>query len=400
MPSAPPPSRDKISQRLLLLQNSSLFEGFGGIEYYQDDLLQAATDVWGVGTSTCVALTRRASTQPGSHSYGVCLVHVPPLPLLGGLVNRYWPTMLQAAKREADRLKPTFLMAGHISLGPLVHALHRWTGIPYGVMAYGIECWGDLWPQDAWAMRKANQLISISEWTKAMLVKQGFAANRISIVHPPLPRAYEKFPSPRRARGEESPFTLLTISRLEASESYKGQDHVIHALYRLRISHPKLRLRYVIQGDGSDKPRLEELVARLELAEVVEFRPGVKDRSQFETAYREADVYIMPSRFGRWKNRWRGEGFGIVYLEAAAFGLPSIAYDCGGATDIITHGVNGLLVVPDSITDLANAIVQVATQREVVFAMGKKAHEMVMARFTLAQMGEQLKAALGAVSKQ
>ena len=105
----------------------------------------------------------------------------------------------------------------------------------------------------------------------------------------------------------------------------------------------------------------------------------------------------MPSRFGKWEGKWRGEGFGIVYLEAAAFGLPSIAYDCGGATDIISAGVNGWLVVPDSITDLANAIAQAAKNPKLVFEMGKKAHEMVMARFTRTQFAQQLKLAVGAV---
>ncbi len=391
-PSAPP--KPKPVHRILLVQNSSIFEGVGGIEYYQDDLLQAAVQNWGDLSSSCLALSRKPGTQPAPRPYNVGLVKVPKIPGIGALANRYWPPLLQAAKLEAKRLRATFLLAGHVSLGPLVHAVHRLTGIPYGVMAYGIECWGDLWPQDAWAMRKAARLVSISEWTKAMLVKQDFEAGRIRIVHPPLPASYEKFPSPRRARTGEGPFTLLTISRLEASERYKGQDHVLHALYRLRYSDPKLKWRYIIQGDGSDKPRLEELVQRLELSDIVEFRPGVKDRSQFETAYREADVYIMPSRFGRWDNRWRGEGFGIVYLEAAAFGLASIAYDCGGATDIIQHGVNGLLVVPDSITDLANAIAQVATKRDFLFEMGKKAHETVMSRFTRANMADQLRKVL------
>ncbi len=377
-----------------MLQNSSLFEGFGGIEYYQDDLLQAATENWGVGTSACVAPRRNPATRAPSRPYGVRLVSVPKLPGMGVLVNRYWPPILKAAKEEVDSLKPTLLLAGHVSLGPLVYALHRWTGIPFAIVAYGIEVWGDLWPQDAWAMKQAKLILSISEWTKAMLVKQGFEAEKIAIVHPPLPAAYEKFPSPRRARGGDGPFTLLTISRLEASERYKGQDHVLHALYRLRYSDPKMKLRYIIQGDGSDKPRLEELVERLELSDVVEFRGGVKERSEFETAYREADVYIMPSRFGRWDKRWRGEGFGIVYLEAAAFGLPSIAYDCGGATDIITHGENGLLVVPDSVTDLANAIAQVAKRPDALFEMGKKAHEVVMTQFTRAEMAKQLRAAL------
>jgi phosphatidyl-myo-inositol dimannoside synthase len=389
-----PTPQAKRSQRLLLIQNSSLFEGYGGIEYYQDDFLQAATEAWGKGTSGCVVLQKKKDTRPPARPYHVRMVPVPAVKGLGVLVNRYWPQVLLAAKEEAARLRPTMLLAGHVSLAPLVHLLHRWTKIPYGVIAYGIECWGDQWPQDHWAMKEAAVILSISEWTKAMLVKQGIPAAKIRVVHPPLPSAYEKLPSPRRPRATEGPFTLLTISRLEASERYKGQDHVLQALYRLRVSDPELKFRYIIQGDGSDRPRLEALVEKLELQDTVEFRGAVSDRHQFETAYREADLYVMPSRFGKWDKKWKGEGFGIVYLEAAAFGLPSIAYDCGGATDIIRHGVDGWLVVPDSITELANVLAQAAQKRDMVFEMGKKAHENVMSRFTRAHMATELESAL------
>jgi phosphatidylinositol alpha-1,6-mannosyltransferase len=122
----------------------------------------------------------------------------------------------------------------------------------------------------------------------------------------------------------------------------------------------------------------------------------VAQRKDFEAVYREADLFVMPSRFGRWDGRWRGEGFGIVYLEAAAFGLASVAYDCGGATDIIRHGENGMLVEPDNIAELARTIESLAKRRSLAEGMGRKAHEMVMRQFTRATIREQLAGALDA----
>ena len=93
-------------------------------------------------------------------------------------------------------------------------------------------------------------------------------------------------------------------------------------------------------------------------------------------------VEFLFAWFGAMKGGFGGEGFGIVYLEAAAFGVPSLAYDCGGCTDFIRNGVNGVLVEPGNIGELARSIHHLATNPIALFELSKNAHETVMNEFT------------------
>ncbi|MBY0372325.1 glycosyltransferase, partial [bacterium] len=165
----------------------------------------------------------------------------------------------------------------------------------------------------------------------------------------------------------------LSVSRLDATEQYKGQDHVLEALAQLRQTHPQLEFRYTIQGDGSDRPRLEALARELGLGEITRFTGSVKDRTELENLYAQSDLFVLPSRYGRWQRKWRGEGFGIVYLEAAAFGVPSLAYDCGGVKDIFTSEKDGWLAAPDDIPALAQALATLAQDRTRLAALGRAA---------------------------
>ena len=75
--------------------------------------------------------------------------------------------------------------------------------------------------------------------------KRGYDAGKIQVVHPSLPTSYERIPLWLLKQLEGRPFTLLTVSRLDATEQYKGQDHVIEALHRFGLTEPKLRLKYI-----------------------------------------------------------------------------------------------------------------------------------------------------------
>lgn len=390
-----PPASPKRRQRLLVLQTSSLLEAYGGIEYYLDDLLDLAVDACGTDAAWAVVPQRIRTADAWQTRYRHTAVPYPSSGALAKLENRVPLRMLKAARAIAHEYRPTLLVSGHVSLGPLAYLLSRLTGVPYVTIAYGLEAWGNLFPQDEWCLARSKAIFSISHWTKRVLVQRGYLEKNVHVVQPMLPRGFEKLPAPReRERPAGKPLTLLTVSRLDAGERYKGQDHVLEALRRIRASEPGLELRYVIQGDGSDRARLEGLVREWELDDIVEFRPKVAERKEFENVYREADVFVMPSRYGRWEGRWRGEGFGIVYLEAAAFGVPSVAYDCGGATDVIRQGENGVLVPPDDIGELARQLASLARHPRKVAEMGKRAHAAVMRDFTRAAIRRQLVRAL------
>ncbi|GBL19715.1 GDP-mannose-dependent alpha-(1-6)-phosphatidylinositol monomannoside mannosyltransferase, partial [Anaerolineaceae bacterium] len=100
-------------------------------------------------------------------------------------------------------------------------------------------------------------------------------------------------------------------------------------------------LRYRIVGDGTDRARVEALARRLGVDAQVEITGFVQDMEAFVDEYRRCTIFVMPSAF-EGGSKPRGEGFGIVYLEAAACGKPVIAAKGGGAAEAVADGETGL----------------------------------------------------------
>ncbi len=376
---------------MLFLQSSSVFETHGGIEYYLDDLLQLACEYWGAdGQQTLVP--QRRELKALDRPYRVTPVAMQMQGWLSKIENRYSPIYFRTALSRIRAERPDYLVCGHVSLGPLAAALSWVTGVPYISCVYGIEAWGDLVPQDEWVLQNASGILSISEWTKERLVRRGLSASRIQVIHPRLDTRFENLPLVDE-KPAQAPLRLLTVSRLDASEQYKGQDHVLRALSLLRQAAPQTDFRYTIQGEGDDRPRLQELALALNLEDRVLFAGSCADRLELQTLYRTHDLFVMPSRFGRWGGRWRGEGFGIVYLEAAAMGIPSLAYDCGGVTDIVEDGKTGRLVAPDDIAGIAKALLEFSMNRGTLKTLGCNAHAMVNRRFNRSAIWEEMELA-------
>jgi phosphatidylinositol alpha-1,6-mannosyltransferase len=370
--------------RLLFIQNGSLFDQFGGIEYYLDDLETDLAQLLGGSQVTAVLPIRKPGAQLTEKEYGYTTVAFRKKGLLAKWENRFSKGLWNAAMKQIERARPTHLVCGHVHLAPLVCLLSMRTRIPYVTCTYGIEAWGDLRWIEEYALSQSDRILTISDWTRQILQKRGYPASQIQVIHPRLPSEFENIPPPRpRAqRSTQRKLRLLTVSRLSKEERYKGQDHVIEALHRILMSEGMLPFEYWIVGDGGDLPRLRDLVERKQLKNHVHFLPPVRHRSELIPIYRKCDVYVMPSRFGKWEGRWRGEGFGIVYLEAAACGLPSVAYACGGVTDIVRHGSNGLLAEPDNAGELSRILWELYVRPDRIDALGRTAYDDVMQRFT------------------
>jgi glycosyltransferase involved in cell wall biosynthesis len=137
---------------------------------------------------------------------------------------------------------------------------------------------------------------------------------------------------------------LLTVSRLAASERYKGHDQVISILPRVLERFPDAT--YLIVGDGDDRQRLEALAVAFGVADTTKFA-GHVPHDELPDYFRLADAFVMPST---------GEGFGIAFLEAAASGLPVIGSNRDGSVDALADGAIGTLVDPDRQEGLLAAI--------------------------------------------
>ncbi len=139
---------------------------------------------------------------------------------------------------------------------------------------------------------------------------------------------------------------LLTVCRL--SEERKNVDLVLRALSRVMDHHD---FRYTIVGDGHDRARLEMLAGELQLGERVRFT-GFVNQAELLDHYAHSDLMVLASSLTRDSH----EGFGIVYLEAAASGVPSLAARVGGAAEAVEEGKSGMYVEEPSVDALADAL--------------------------------------------
>jgi len=137
---------------------------------------------------------------------------------------------------------------------------------------------------------------------------------------------------------------LMTFGRLAGRDREKGFDEVLEVLPELRKSWSNLA--YLVIGDGPDRKRLEAKAQSLGVSESVVFTGRISEAEKVDH-YRLADLYVMPSR---------GEGFGIVILEALACGIPVIGSKVDGTREALLDGQLGELVDPDKPAELIDAI--------------------------------------------
>jgi phosphatidylinositol alpha-1,6-mannosyltransferase len=179
---------------------------------------------------------------------------------------------------------------------------------------------------------------------------------------------------------------VLGVSRLVPR---KGFDTAIRAVARLARTHPDVVL--AIAGRGRDDDRLRRLAA--ELGAPVRFL-GRVDHDDLPLVYGCADVFTMLCR-----NRWGGleqEGFGIVFVEAAACGVPQVAGDSGGAADAVADGETGLIVRhPDRVGDAAEALRVLLDDDAERARMGAAARRRAESEFDYDVLAARLGAALG-----
>lgn len=175
------------------------------------------------------------------------------------------------------------------------------------------------------------------------------------------------FATPRQAPGARP--RLLTVSRL--SEPRKNVGLVLRALAALRARHD---FEYTIAGEGQERPALEALARELDVADRVRFC-GKVGADELQTLYGAADLFILTSSIVPGSH----EGFGIVYLEAAASGVPSLAARLAGAVDAVDENVSGYFVDEPTVSSLTAALDQ--------FLSGERRFETASCRQFARQFG-------------
>jgi glycosyltransferase involved in cell wall biosynthesis len=280
-----------------------------------------------------------------------------------------------AALRSALSWLPDLVVFGHIHFARLAQ-LVEWLSPAsrHWYVVYGIEVWRPLPLAIRQASAKAERILSISDFTRRELARNGGPdVERVDLLPCALDPVWQNQHAPRptdTAQVADGPPTLLTVARLDAAERYKGVDTMLRALPAVVAAFPDVR--YEVVGDGDDRPRLERLVRELGLSERVHFR-GRLGAEDLATAYRNCTVYVMPSSH---------EGFGIVFLEAALFGKPSIGGRHGGTPEVIQDGVTGLLVTHGDEDALSVASCRLLQSGGIGRSMGIAAREILEKSYT------------------
>jgi len=166
--------------------------------------------------------------------------------------------------------------------------------------------------------------------------------------------------------------TILTIARIE--ERYKGHDTLVRALPLVLAKVPDAQ--WVVIGEGSLRPGLEALAASYGVSQAIRFLGAVADE-QRNLWLRRARLLAMPSRLPA--GGFAGEGFGIVYLEAGAYGKPVVAGNVGGALDAVRDGETGLLVEPTDPLLVAEAITRLLLDSELARRLGEAGRRHALA---------------------
>lgn len=181
---------------------------------------------------------------------------------------------------------------------------------------------------------------------------------------------------------------VLSVSRLVPR---KGMDTLVRAAATLRATHPDLTV--AIAGSGRDRARLEQMIKRS--GAPVQLLGRVPD-PDLPDLYACADVFALCCR-----TRWAGleqEGFGIVFLEAAAAGVPSVAGDSGGAAEAVSDGETGIVVGdPDDVGAVAAAIARLVDAPDLARKWGQAARRRAEEQFSYDGLAARLGAALDAV---
>ena len=261
---------------------------------------------------------------------------------------------------------------------------------------HGIEVWGAALKPVSSALRRCSRLIASSSFTRDQLLAATERWPSIQVVHPMADLIDAKQPVQPLPQG----MRLLTVARMDAGERYKGHRLILQALRQLKESQalPKT-LQWRVVGRGNDRRALEQQCEDWGLTPWVRFLGGISDAA-LKQELRSCSLLLMPSAFGiEADGRACGEGFGIVYLEAAQAGRASIACTLGGQSDLIVDGLTGWLIRPKA-DELADLLLELAGRPEQVARAGAAALDGAQASFCAQCFEARLLTSLGLQTEQ
>jgi glycosyltransferase involved in cell wall biosynthesis len=238
-----------------------------------------------------------------------------------------------------------------VPTGPLGHALARWQRVPNVLSIHG----GDLFDPSKrssphlhaplracvrWLLGAADEVIGQSHDTVRHVNELYDVHRHVGLIPLGIERPPARVSSSRSAFGlPADAFVMVTIGRLVAR---KASTQLVEALAASRLRNAHL----LIVGDGPDADAIRRRAAELGVADRVHLPGQISDAEKYD-ALAVADAFVSTSQH---------EGFGLVFLEAMAFGLPIVCYDRGGQTDFLTSGETGFVVKLNDLNAFTHAV--------------------------------------------
>jgi len=249
--------------------------------------------------------------------------------------------------------KPVFLVCGHIALSPIALFLKKVCRLRYIVLTYGIDVWDLKNGIKYKALKNADAIITISRYTKTRMISNGIDSQQIKMLRSTVNTSlfYPKDINQNLLNRLhlKNKRVLLTVSRISKTEKYKGHDTMLEVMQKLSNEYVWLSV-----GSGNYLPSLKNKAKQLGLDKKIIFLDNI-EKNQLIDCYNLCNAFILPSK---------GEGFGIVFLEALACGKPVIGGNKDGSTDPLMEGRLGFLVDPDNVEEITKTINLVCTTKE------------------------------------
>jgi len=332
-------SAEPARTRRVLALVSDAYGGTGGIAQYNRDFLECVASHSSVKEVVVVPRVIAREIQPLPER----VTHVAEA---AGSKLRYVSTVEGLARRKGSF---DLVICGHVNLLPIAFATAKRSGARLMVLVYGLEVWDPRrWPF-RYMMHRVDSVVGISAFTIKRLRQWAVIAGDQALLVPNAIDLSAYTPGPRndflrQQLGLGKGPVILTLGRMEASERAKGFDEVMEAMPSLLEDFPTLC--YCAAGDGTDRARLEAKAKRLGVSANVVF-PGYVAEEHKLDYYRLADLFVMPSRL---------EGFGYVFLEALAAGVPVVASSVDGSKEAVRGGAWGSLADPNNRDEVLRAI--------------------------------------------
>jgi phosphatidyl-myo-inositol dimannoside synthase len=291
---------------------------------------------------------------------------------------------------QVARENPKVIFAAHPNLAPIAGMMKTVSPDARTIAgAHGIEIWQPLSVVRRKALRRAEIVtVPSSDTARRLASIQDVPEEKIRILPWPLDPEFAEF---ARDCGQLSlPVgfppgqVVLSVGRWAANERYKGGDLLIQAAAKLSQSFPELHL--VLVGGGDDLPRLKELAQSTAASERIHFLPGIS-RAELAACYARAEIFALPST---------GEGFGLVFLEAMAFGKPVIGTNMGGIPDVVKNEREGLLVEP-TVEAVRSGLRRLLSEPKLREELGARGRNRVNTDFTFDSFQHRLRAILNEI---